>query len=355
MDGRISPSLLDAIRDRVTLSEFVGKHVALKRHGRESTGLCPFHQERTPSFSVNDQKGIFHCFGGCGAHGDVIDFAQRVYRLSFREAVDALARDNGLGGAAAHIDPVALKRTEERRLKVETERMKYLAAALRIWNEALPAENSPVERYLRSRAITGPIPTSLRYHPEMRYRISDKTWIALPAMIGSVTNSNGQMLSVHRTFIKRDGSGKADVPKPKLMLGDARGGGIYLFAGLGLKDGTVFELDTLNVTEGVETGLSLQLMSGIPTIAAASTGGMIALNLPALPQVKQVIIGADNDANGSGVRAATQAAQRWTAEGREVRIEKPCEAKDYNDVLRLLADRPTALRSAEANAKPKWS
>ncbi len=305
-------------------------------------GLCPFHQERTPSFSVNDKKAIFHCFG-CGAHGDCIDFAQHAYKLTFRQAVDALASESGLSHLDAQIDPAVLKRNEDRRRKDQTERARYLAAAQRIWSEALPIENSPAERYLRSRAITGPLPVTLRYHPELRYKVSDKTWIVLPAMVGQVVHFDldpDETIAVHRTFLKRDGSGKADVEKPKSMLGDSHSGGIWL----GSKSVSLFDLDSLAVTEGIETGLSYQQIKDVPTIAATSTGGLVALQLPALPAARRIAIGADNDANDAGLRASLNAGQRWRDESREVSIESPRGVKDWNDVLQTL------LRQRRADA-----
>jgi len=68
-----SPQFLDDIRTRVSLAGIVGRHVRLQRKGREHLGLCPFHKEKTPSFTVNEEKGFYHCFG-CGAHGSVFDF-----------------------------------------------------------------------------------------------------------------------------------------------------------------------------------------------------------------------------------------------------------------------------------------
>jgi DNA primase len=90
-----TPDFLDELRSRLTLSEIVGRRVALKRKGREHSGLCPFHNEKTPSFTLNDQKGFFHCFG-CGAHGDVVGFVMKSEGLSFPEAVERLARDAGM-------------------------------------------------------------------------------------------------------------------------------------------------------------------------------------------------------------------------------------------------------------------
>ncbi|MGA3306707.1 MAG: DNA primase, partial [Stellaceae bacterium] len=89
------PRFLDELRERVSLAEIVGRRVKLTRRGREYIGLCPFHNEKTPSFSVVEDKGFYHCFG-CGAHGDVIGFAMQTESLTFPEAVEQLARKAGL-------------------------------------------------------------------------------------------------------------------------------------------------------------------------------------------------------------------------------------------------------------------
>ena len=89
------PSFLDEIRSRVSLASVIGKRVRLTRKGHEYLGLCPFHNEKTPSFSVNEQKGFYHCFG-CGAHGDVIAFEMQFQNLTFPEAVERLAQEAGL-------------------------------------------------------------------------------------------------------------------------------------------------------------------------------------------------------------------------------------------------------------------
>ena len=91
----ISNQFLDEIRARLPLSQLVGRRVRLTRQGREFSGLCPFHNEKTPSFTVNDEKAFFHCFG-CGAHGDVVGFLMRMDNLAFPEAVECLAEAAGL-------------------------------------------------------------------------------------------------------------------------------------------------------------------------------------------------------------------------------------------------------------------
>ena len=106
-----SPEFLDEIRLRVTLSDSISRRVPLTRKGREFAGLCPFHKEKTPSFTVNDEKGFFHCFG-CGAHGDVIGFEMRMDGLSFPEAVERLANIAGL--ALPKQTPEDRERTKQR-------------------------------------------------------------------------------------------------------------------------------------------------------------------------------------------------------------------------------------------------
>jgi DNA primase len=89
------PGFLDEIRIRVSLPEVIGRKVRLVKKGREYSGLCPFHNEKSPSFTVNDEKGFFHCFG-CGAHGDVIGYVMQSQNLGFLEAVESLASEAGL-------------------------------------------------------------------------------------------------------------------------------------------------------------------------------------------------------------------------------------------------------------------
>ena len=90
-----TPDFLDEIRNRLPASEIVGRKVRLTRKGREFSGLCPFHNEKTPSFTVNDDKAFYHCFG-CGAHGDVINFVLETEGLSFPETIERLAAQAGL-------------------------------------------------------------------------------------------------------------------------------------------------------------------------------------------------------------------------------------------------------------------
>ncbi len=88
-------SFMDELRARIGLAALIGRRVRLQRKGREHQGLCPFHNEKTPSFTVNEDKGFYHCFG-CGAHGDAISFVMETEGLSFPDAVERLAAEAGL-------------------------------------------------------------------------------------------------------------------------------------------------------------------------------------------------------------------------------------------------------------------
>jgi DNA primase len=92
---RYPPALLDEIRARLPVSQVVGRRVQLKRAGREYKGLSPFKTEKTPSFTVNDQKGFYHCFAS-GEHGDIFTFLMKTEGVSFPEAVERLAQEAGV-------------------------------------------------------------------------------------------------------------------------------------------------------------------------------------------------------------------------------------------------------------------
>ncbi len=99
------PQFMEELKSRVGLAEVVGRRTKLTKKGREYSGLCPFHNEKTPSFTVNEEKGFYHCFG-CGANGDLIEFVKQTEGVSFPEAVERLAAVAGL--------PMPVERPEEK-------------------------------------------------------------------------------------------------------------------------------------------------------------------------------------------------------------------------------------------------
>lgn len=92
---RYSDELIDEIRNRNDIVDVISQYVVLKRSGRNFFGLCPFHKEKSPSFSVSPDKQIFHCFG-CGVGGNVFHFVSKIENLSFRETIEMLAEKSGV-------------------------------------------------------------------------------------------------------------------------------------------------------------------------------------------------------------------------------------------------------------------
>ena len=139
-------------------------------------------------------------------------------------------------------------------------------------------------------------------------------------MVALVTRGfDDNPLAIHRTFLTRDGAGKAPVNPQKMMLGPCRGGAVRL----------ANPRDVLLVGEGIETSLTAMLATGHPAWAALSTSGLRALDLP--DDVRDVIVLADGDDPGEA--AARHCAWCWKREGRRVRIARPHQGMDFNDML----------------------
>src|SRR5712671_3648417 len=148
MAGRISDRDIAGIRERVRIEDVVGDYVQLRRAGADSMkGLCPFHDEKSPSFHVRPNHGHFHCFG-CGEGGDVYAFVQKIEHVSFVEAVELLADRIGhtityTGAAATHVQRDRGSRS--RLVAANAEAAAFYAAALQS-EEAAPARQYLTER-----------------------------------------------------------------------------------------------------------------------------------------------------------------------------------------------------------------
>jgi phage/plasmid primase-like uncharacterized protein len=145
-------------------------------------------------------------------------------------------------------------------------------------------------------------------------------------MLAPVVNVTGEQTGTHLTYLRGDGSGKADLPKEyqRECRGAIRGGAIRLAA----HDPNA----ELIIGEGVESTFSAMQLFGLAGWAAVYAGGLKTMELP--PIVRRIIIAADNDVSGVGQRNALAAYDRWTAEGRSVRIvAPPVVGNDFNDVL----------------------
>jgi hypothetical protein len=190
--------------------------------------------------------------------------------------------------------------------------------ARQIWKEATSPSGTLVETYLASRGLTLPPGAPIRFHPACP-RGTDR----LPAMISLMTHPiTAKPCGVHRTYLRRDGVGKAD-GQAKMMIGSA--GVIRLVPDDEVTMG-------LGLAEGIETSLAVMQRAGWSPVWAACSAGGIA-KFPVLGGIEAITIFCDADDNGAGLRAAHECGDRWRGEGREVTISKPPSGVDWLDVL----------------------
>src|SRR6186713_2095671 len=142
MADRIPQSFIDDLTARADIVELIGSRVELKKAGREYRACCPFHNEKTPSFTVSPQKQFYHCFG-CGAHGSAIGFMMNFEGLEFVDAVEELARQAGLN----------VPREASSQPKPETSQYEVLATAAEWYREQLPKHPQAVA-YLKQRGLS---------------------------------------------------------------------------------------------------------------------------------------------------------------------------------------------------------
>jgi len=190
-----------------------------------------------------------------------------------------------------------------------------------IWRESEPAPGSLVEVYLTSRSITVPTPPTVRYVPDLPHSPTQSSY---PAMLCAISNGErSHMASLQRTYLRADGSGKADVTPNKMTLGLIGGGSFR----------TAPAADQLVLTEGVEDALSLWQVLAIPVWATLGASNLATVWLPPLPLAREVIVALDNDK--AGERAALMARATFIKQGRRVRLMRPGSGhKDFNDMLR---------------------
>ncbi len=144
---RFDPRILDDIRARISVSQLIGRTVALKRQGREFAALSPFNAEKTPSFFVNDEKQFYHCFSS-GRHGDIFSWLMETEGLSFREAVERLAGEAGV--ALPEEDPKAA----QARVRAH-ELSDVMALAAEWFRTALEgSRGADARRYLEQRGVS---------------------------------------------------------------------------------------------------------------------------------------------------------------------------------------------------------
>jgi DNA primase len=214
--ANIDRSVIESIRDRVDIAELVGQTVTLKRAGTSLKGLCPFHQEKTPSFNVVPHKGIFHCFG-CGEGGDIFKFVMKTRGVDFIEAVKDLAASCGVT-----IEERQLTEDERRKIRARADIYDVTEAACQWFHSNLLTrpEAAYARKYLEERGITEE--TTAAY----RLGFAPESWDALLNHL-HIEGYSGQMavdagLARERTEGRR---GAYDLFRGRLIvpIEDARG------------------------------------------------------------------------------------------------------------------------------------
>ena len=272
-----------------------------KRSGDGYVARCPAHEDHTPSLSISSssEKVLFYCHAGCT-----------------QENVISALKERGLWENQSWPKPKVQSPIKPNTNKRSPKDHSKKDHAKSVWGAAIPAENTLIETYLTSRNITVACPNSLRFHQNLRHKDSEY----FPAMVGEITSSlDNTFQGVHRTFLQRDGNGKAPLKEPKIMLGQASGGVVKLCEAT----------ETVALAEGIETALSVAQMTENPVWAALSAGNLKSLLLP--KHILSVDIFADGDEAGKD--AATTAARRLSIEGRSVRIIAAPDGQDFNNLL----------------------
>lgn len=288
----------------IGLAELIKDQLRCSRHGCRCHAAkgnlhCPSHTDNVPSLSltVTSNSLLVHCFSGCSQQTVVEALKSRGFWLA------------STGPRAAKVAKAANDQPE-------------LAAAT-IWGATRPAEGTLVQAYLEARGLSGAVPSSLRFAPALLHKPTGRH---LPAMVAGVARwPESVVAAIHRTYLTDNGSDKAGVEPNRMALGPLRGGAVWLD----------LPGEKLAVAEGIETALSVQEATQIATWAVLSASNYVSLVLPAFPLAQEIVLAADHDS--AGLRAAYEAAEIWTRQGRTVRVALPPANSDFNDVLRGLS------------------
>ncbi|MCI2393119.1 toprim domain-containing protein [Aliiroseovarius sediminis] len=290
------------------LAEHITRTLGGTWRGQNGLACCPAHEDCAPSLSLGvgvDGRLLVHCHAGC-AYGAVMD------ALKTRGLMDHKTRTTIGSTLASRVEIAANRKAKQ------AEAEKRARQARMLWDSGQPITSTLGERYLRARGITCALPHSLRYVESCWHKSAQR----LPAIVARVDGV--ARFAVHRTYLRKDGSAKAEVESPKAMLGSVRGGAVRLTP--------PSPTSNLVVAEGIETALSLPsgLMNRSAEVwAALSAGGLANVTLP--NRAGDLIIAPDGD--GHGREAAQTLARRAHALGWHVMMLPAPEGFDWNDVL----------------------
>jgi DNA primase len=359
----VPPEFIQDLRQRVPLSDVVGRRVKLIRKGRRHSGLCPFHAEKTPSFSVVDDDGFYHCFG-CGAHGDAISFLREMDGLEFMEAVERLAEMAGLAVPRTIPQDPAASRQLKASFDILEETTLFFEAALR------RDDGRNATRYLKQRRLDSAIVKTYRigYSPRMGLRaaLKDKGFSDDDMLAAGVIRKSDRDGSLYDYFRDRamfpieNRQGKV-IAFGARALGDAQPK--YLNSG----EGPTFSKKAvlygwIQAREGLRRNLPLVVAEGYMDVIAIHRSGAAAAVAPlgtALTPEQIVLLWKLHDepvlcfdGDAAGQRAQTRALERilpLLEPGRSARLAVLPEGKDPDDLI--TASGPEGFRKLIGTAR----
>lgn len=334
-------NLIEEVKTRCSIVDVVGSVVPLKRAGNNHKGLCPFHNEKTPSFVVSEPKQIFTCFG-CGATGDVIEFTQKYYNLEFMEAIEKLAKDYG----------ITLPERKDLGTKVKDEYYEINRMAARYFYDAFQKEDNAGWLYMKERGIE---PLVLK---KFGIGYADGEWDSLLKYFESQNISADKLLELG--LINQSNGKKFDKYRDRVMFPIINTGGKVIgFGGRALGDNEPKYLNSqeslvfqkknniygLNLTrtdigrlrygilvEGYMDVISLY-QYGVPNVGA-SLGTALTENQAHLLKryTDNVILAYDSD--NAGVLAAIRGSEILYKEGLKAKVLHVTSGKDPDDFIK---------------------
>ncbi len=333
-------NIVDEIKSRCDIVDVVGRVVSLKKAGNNYKGICPFHNEKTPSFVVSETKQIYTCFG-CGATGDVINFAERYYALDFKGAVEMLAKEYGISLEGAF-----------RSGKDKEEYYEINRQAARFFFRALREKANPGYTYMKERGITEEIMN------KFGIGYADSDWTSLYDFfkgkgvnedklmhLGLISKSGGNYFDKFRgrvIFPIINTAGKVigfggriiDDGEPKYLNSQEssvfqKKNNLY---GLNLSKKHVVDEDRIILVEGYMDVVSLY-QSGMRNVSA-SLGTALTENQARLIKryTKNVIL--SYDADSAGQNAAFRGLDILYEEGLKARVLKVTDGKDPDEFIK---------------------
>ncbi|MFC1767077.1 DNA primase [Candidatus Margulisiibacteriota bacterium] len=201
-DNMILNSSIDEIRSKTDIVKVISEYVSLKKRGKNYLGLCPFHSEKTPSFTVSPEKGICHCFG-CGEGGNVFAFLMKIENISFAESVEMLGEKLGIA---------VKKNIDTGKTALKDKYMEIMDLALKFYKKKLDEEGQAALDYLKKRGI------SKETADRFMLGYAPARWEALYEFLFKKGVSQKDMLTVGLTMERKDGTGYYDRFRNRLLF-----------------------------------------------------------------------------------------------------------------------------------------